>query len=314
MDSIFVQTFQDFEIIVVDDGSTDNGPEIVNQYKDPRVRIIHQSNAGPGAARNTGVMNSSSPYVAFLDADDEWLPNFLESSIGNLRANPDCVLSVANHYRGSRKILATTVPPFNVGIVPGPWRLPQEIEMKEMWGAFFYIQTPIVVSMRDVILEFGGFYEHRCNYMEDQYLWLQVLLKYKIFRDVAPLYWYHTENSELASNRKLSIPLLPFLADPDLIRKNCPAEYRATLERFLSYVAALNFPIMIWQNNLDAAKYLQKQYPMMKDFSGFSIWSNIIKLKIKIALPWLIPYVRTFKHFILRVFRRWASSDSFLSN
>jgi glycosyltransferase involved in cell wall biosynthesis len=303
IDSIFAQTFQDFEIVVVDDGSTDNGPEIVKCYKDSRMRLIHQPNAGPGAARNTGVRQSSSPYVAFLDADDEWLPDFLQYSLANLRNNPDCVLNVVNHYRGKDKILATTVPPFNIGISTGPWQLSPELEVKEMWGSFFYLQSSVMVCRRDVVLEFGGFYEHHCTYMEDQYLWLQVLLKYRIYRDTTPLYWYHTEDSDLVGpNRILPRPLFPFLAEPEPIRKNCPVYYRLTLEKLLSYAAFLNFPIMISQGDLSAARYLLKQFPMMRDFGEDLGWMYI-KLRIKVALPWLIPYVRVVKQFILGVCR-----------
>ena len=77
LDSVFGQTCQDFEVIVVDDGSTDNGAEIVRSYKDRRLRFIRQANAGPGAARNHGIQESRAPLLAFLDADDEWLPEFL---------------------------------------------------------------------------------------------------------------------------------------------------------------------------------------------------------------------------------------------
>jgi glycosyltransferase involved in cell wall biosynthesis len=297
LDSIFAQTFQDFELVVVDDGSTDNGPEIVKTYKDHRLQLIHQPNAGPGAARNTGVRQSLSPYVAFLDADDEWLPDFLQSSLANLQSNPDCVLTVANHYRGIDKILATTVPPCNIGIATGPWRLTPEIEPKEMWGSLFYLQSLVVVCRRDVVLEFGGFYEHHCTYLEDQYLWLQILLNYRIYRDTTPLCWYHTEDSELAdSNRKSPIPLFPFLSEPEPILRNCPVEYRLALKKLLLYVAALNFSIMISQDDTSAAKYLLKQFPMTKYFREYSKWI-FTKQRIKVAVPWLIPCVRILKQF-----------------
>ena len=78
LDSVFVQTYRDFEVIVVDDGSTDDGPEIVKGYSDPRIRLIYQVNAGPGAARNRGAEESMGPWLAFLDADDELLPDFLK--------------------------------------------------------------------------------------------------------------------------------------------------------------------------------------------------------------------------------------------
>jgi len=79
--SILNQTMTDWSLIVVDDGSTDNGPDVVRTFNDPRIRLIQQQNAGPGAARNRGIAEATSEYIAFLDADDEWLPFHLENSL-----------------------------------------------------------------------------------------------------------------------------------------------------------------------------------------------------------------------------------------
>ena len=77
--SVFNQSIQDFEIIVVEGGSTDNGPEVVRTFKDPRFLVIHQVEKGVSAARNEGVQAARSDFIAFLDADDEWMPTFIET-------------------------------------------------------------------------------------------------------------------------------------------------------------------------------------------------------------------------------------------
>lgn len=297
IDSIFSQTFQDFEIIVVDDGSTDNGPDFVKQYKDPRLRFFQQSNSGPGAARNRGVKESSLLYLAFLDADDEWLPEFLQTSITNLRNNPDCALSVVNHLRGSDKT------PIMEGIVTGSWRLHPETEPLEMWGSFIHIQQGVLVCQRDIFLKYGGFYEHHCTYGEGRYLWLQVLLNHRIFRDTTPLHWHHVEDSDLdGPNRKLPITLFPMLTDAESIRKNCPADYRLTLEKFLAFFAEINFNLMYSQHDnsyadISSTIFLLKEFPMMKDFKKDWSWL-LIKLRIKVALPWLVFYMKAIKQHI----------------
>ncbi len=76
--SVLNQTYQDFELIVVDDGSTDNSLDVVRQIQDDRILIIEQENGGPGKARNTGVAHAQGEWILFLDADDELVPDALE--------------------------------------------------------------------------------------------------------------------------------------------------------------------------------------------------------------------------------------------
>jgi glycosyltransferase involved in cell wall biosynthesis len=86
--SVLAQTFDDFEVIVVDDGSTDRGSDAVARMRDLRVRVVGQANAGVSAARNRGVREARCDLVAFLDADDEWRPCFLETVVGLCERHP----------------------------------------------------------------------------------------------------------------------------------------------------------------------------------------------------------------------------------
>jgi glycosyltransferase involved in cell wall biosynthesis len=87
--SVLRQTVDDLEVIVVDDGSTDNTFDVVRSYEDPRLRILRQENAGHAGARNAGIGHTTGKYVAFVDADDLWLPRKLEAQLAFLRGHPD---------------------------------------------------------------------------------------------------------------------------------------------------------------------------------------------------------------------------------
>lgn len=98
IDSVLTQSFHDFEVVVVNDGSTDNGPEIVRRIRDPRIRLIDQVNGGVSAARNRGIREARSDLMAFLDADDEWMRTFLDA-VQELRADYPEVGAYATAYR-----------------------------------------------------------------------------------------------------------------------------------------------------------------------------------------------------------------------
>jgi glycosyltransferase involved in cell wall biosynthesis len=89
MRSVLAQTFPDFELIVVDDGSTDDTRSVVAGFKDSRIRYVPQDNMGISGARNTGIRNARGRYVAFLDSDDLWLPQLLEVEVHILDHNPE---------------------------------------------------------------------------------------------------------------------------------------------------------------------------------------------------------------------------------
>jgi hypothetical protein len=99
INSVFNQTRRPDEIIVVNDGSTDNTSEVLKKYSDKQISVITTTNQGVSAARNTGLDNASGDVIAFLDADDRWLPDMLDRQMRLIEADPEIVCVFSNFIR-----------------------------------------------------------------------------------------------------------------------------------------------------------------------------------------------------------------------
>lgn len=111
IDSVIAQTYSKWEMIIVDDGSKDNSAEIVRGYTDERIHLIQQKNAGSAAARNNGIRQCNGQYIALLDADDLWKPDFLKKQIAFMKKRKAvCVFCSYERIDGhSKQILHPTI-------------------------------------------------------------------------------------------------------------------------------------------------------------------------------------------------------------
>lgn len=110
LQSVLNQSFQDFEVVIVNDGSTDGSVAEVEKFSDSRIRLIHQKNAGVSAARNRGIEEAKSDLIAFLDADDEWKPEYLATQYHLHQQYPDCSVYACNYeFRDSEGRVTPTI-------------------------------------------------------------------------------------------------------------------------------------------------------------------------------------------------------------
>jgi len=242
--SIRAQTFTDYEVIVIDDGSTDDGPEKVQRRTE--IRLLSQPNAGPGAARNRGIREAQGELLAFLDADDEWLPDYLNQSVSLLEKSGSETASVTSGYvewPGEK----TTEPLWaRRGLTSGVHRLTPQTDPLLAVHMLAFMSPWSTLVRADVIRELGGFFDRqRCLYAEDAFLWLKVLLRYPVaFQMSPPLVRYHTEASDLARNLRGPRPIEPFLLFPEEIENVCPESMRELLRNILA-VRALKTACML---------------------------------------------------------------------
>lgn len=101
IDSILQQTYKNWELIIVDDGSTDDTKSVVESIKDKRIKYLYKENAGPCAARNYGIAHAKGEWITYLDSDDILFPNCIEVMIERLHENPDKVFAIP---RGKRSL------------------------------------------------------------------------------------------------------------------------------------------------------------------------------------------------------------------
>jgi teichuronic acid biosynthesis glycosyltransferase TuaG len=166
IDSVLNQTYSNWEMIIIDDGSSDKGPLIVTEYtsKNSRIKLISQKNAGSAAARNNGIRQANGQYISLLDADDTWDPIFLESQLRFLKQK-NASLVYSSHRRideESKEILS-------------PFIVPMQVTYKDM------LKTSSISCLTGIydIEKFGKVYlrEELKSYRDDYIYWLEILKK-----------------------------------------------------------------------------------------------------------------------------------------
>lgn len=209
LQSVCAQTFTDFEVIVVDDGSTDKGGEIAEGYTDPRIRVIHKPNGGVCSARNRGIQESQGEYVALLDADDQWDGQYLQEQVLMVRDFPEAAMWGINFAELSdgkliRK-LGTGLPEGYRGYVENYFQMPGRV-------SDLFCSSSVVIR-RDVFDKVGMFDEN-LKYSEDIDMWFRIISTNPVAFYDNYMVWYLYDAENRAMNRTRTLKYwLPFYVD-----------------------------------------------------------------------------------------------------
>ncbi len=215
VDSILAQTYADFELILVDDGSPDGCPVLCDEYakKDPRIRVIHRANGGLAAARKTGLDAVASEYVAFVDSDDWVLPNWLETIKGHIDAHnrPDIVLfghqrdtgpsryaigAAEGYYDKAR--LAAEVYPYMICDFASPSRqvpafIWARVGRRQLLIDHYVQASSGVTLFEDIAMAYECMYHAQSMYVTHEPLYVYRLREGSLLNDYRPRYFQEVQ-------------------------------------------------------------------------------------------------------------------------
>jgi glycosyltransferase involved in cell wall biosynthesis len=195
IESVETQTFGDWRILLVDDGSTDNTAEVIEPYLarlGPKLKYIRQANAGLPAARNAAIRNSDAEFLALLDADDVWLPNRLEDSLKCFENRPRVGLSYGHISRIDQdgKILDTLdiLQPNGEGMI-APYIYMRKVQLP----------CPTITFRRRCVDEVGTF-DETMRATEDRDMWLRIALHNEVAVADKVLAYYRVSSDSMSTN------------------------------------------------------------------------------------------------------------------
>jgi glycosyltransferase involved in cell wall biosynthesis len=285
--SILKQTYPPKEIILVDDGSTDNLKKKLDSYKN-KIKYIYKDNGGVASARNIGINIAENEFIAFLDADDEWMPYHLERAKDILQQNRKIPWFCAayNRYSTEKGLIRKVVCPDKLikdRIVFDFFKAFEETEL---------MMTGTVIVRKKIFYSIGLF-DERKNRGEDTNMWLRIALKYPAVgysKDIAATYWINKSSITMKQNRLTPSVLLQSLIDNERLAKT--AEEQELIKPYIrKYVKKIR-NLAIKSINSRVLRELENQYKHHFDIKTkliiyfykhipYCIFDLIIKLRSK---------------------------------
>lgn len=259
--SIINQTYQDFEIIIIDDGSTDNSLEKLMKINDSRIRIIKQMNNGVSSARNNGIDEARNEYIGFLDADDSWNPNFLESIKSLIEQYP-----LAGAYATSYEIQredGTTIESPSGKSIEGSWEGIIDDYFKYALKGPLISASSVVVGKK--VFDYLGGFPIGIKRGEDLDMWIRIALNYDVayLNKICATYFHNADNRACKRKARL-IDSAVNLTEDILLESKGMEKYSIYFEEYMIQCIITKAKYMIEEDENKAARQLLQKYRATK--------------------------------------------------
>lgn len=271
IESVLAQTYQHFELLLIDDASTDNSLEVMQQFHDPRIRILRRKQPGPGgyAARNLGIKEARAEWIGFLDADDIWYENHLFFAYYLIKNKPKSSLFTFSYDVNKRNN-------FENKENENPLVLTKKKALK-LYAKKDILHTNSVVASKQILVEANGFPEERALRGGDSDLWLRLILKNGgLIKSTTATSLYQKQNSGVLVNKSTISGLHPIIFT---VRKELKSKEHDFWSRIYMKKIA-NRKSFSWSNRRKvlgnfSLKELKNYY-----YSAFSLkdWLKILRL------------------------------------
>jgi glycosyltransferase involved in cell wall biosynthesis len=223
--SVLNQKFTDFEIIIVNDGSTDKSEEKLLRFKDSRIQYFCKENEGVSIARNYGIKKAESDYITFIDADDYWYPDFLEEIFKNIKLFPEQkVFTAAIEIETSKNIFPAQYSIQKTGNFELVNYFKASIKESIIW-------TSSAVFHKSIFTEIGNF-DPKIKSGQDTDLWIRIGLVYPVLFSWKILARYVYDESSLSKNANLLNSKINFSKFTEQEKTNSDLKYFLDLNRF----------------------------------------------------------------------------------